>query len=239
MNPIFLKNIVRKRVPFSHDEDSQLRALVKKYGDKNWQLIASNMPSRSVRQVRERWQLFLNSNITKTKWLPSEDEVLVQKYAEFGPQWKLLEKFFKGRTSYNIRNRWISLERARTRNRAPLINNHDKQQIHNNNVDPEIPTFENIDEYFENLDDQNKDAENFPNENEVGANKNENEEGFFMNMPQSNNDNPLSLENESPKCRCTFMGNPTDDKTMSDMCTFLESCINYYDDGNIYFPKFI
>ena len=69
------------------------------------------MPNRSVRQCRERWNNNLSSNILKDKWSSKEDELLKQKYFEFGPKWKLLEKFFPGRTSYNIRNRWSCIVR--------------------------------------------------------------------------------------------------------------------------------
>ena len=99
----------RIRIPFSPDEDNQLRFLVKAYGEQNWYIIASQMPNRSVRQCRERWQLFLNSNVKHGKWTQEEDKILTEKYQELGPKWKLLESFFTGRTSYSIRNRWISL----------------------------------------------------------------------------------------------------------------------------------
>lgn len=100
-----------KRMPFKAEEDEKLRELVKKYGDKNWQLISTFMPNRSVRQCRERWNYNLASNVIKDKWSAEEDDLLIQKYKIFGPKWKILEKFFKGRTSYNIRNRWLCIVR--------------------------------------------------------------------------------------------------------------------------------
>ena len=100
-----------KRMPFKAEEDERLRELVQKYGDTNWKLISSFMPNRSVRQCRERWNNNLSSKILKDKWSPEEDELLKQKYYEFGPKWKLLETFFPGRTSYNIRNRWSCIVR--------------------------------------------------------------------------------------------------------------------------------
>ncbi|KAK8870710.1 hypothetical protein M9Y10_008597 [Tritrichomonas musculus] len=112
-----------KRMPFKPEEDQKLRELVEKYGDSNWNLISSFMPNRSVRQCRERWNNNLSSNILKDKWSPKEDELLKQKYYEFGPKWKLLEKFFPGRTSYNIRNRWACIVR--------LWNLYSRHSIHN------------------------------------------------------------------------------------------------------------
>ena len=105
------KTRVSKRMPFKAEEDEKLRELVKKYGDKNWQLISTFMPNRSVRQCRERWNYNLASNVMKDKSSAEEDDLLIQKYKIFGPKWKILEKFFKGRTSYNIRNRWLCIVR--------------------------------------------------------------------------------------------------------------------------------
>ena len=101
----------RFRIPFSKDEDERLRFLVKAYGENNWYLISNHMQNRTVRQCRERWQLFLSSKIKHEKWTKEEDDILLKKYAEIGPKWKALESFFEGRTSYNIRNRWISLSK--------------------------------------------------------------------------------------------------------------------------------
>ena len=106
------KNKPRSRTPFSKEEDSLLRSLVNAYGEHNWYAVAAQMPNRSVRQCRERYQLFLSGQIKKSKWTPEEDALLIRKHAELGSQWKTLEVFFNGRTSYNIRNRWISLSRG-------------------------------------------------------------------------------------------------------------------------------
>ncbi|OHT17038.1 Myb-like DNA-binding domain containing protein [Tritrichomonas foetus] len=96
----------QKRMPFKPNEDARLRELVEKYGDMNWAFVASQMPNRSVRQCRERWQNNLAAGVSKKKWTKEEDELLNAKYSEFGPRWKFFESFFPGRTSYNIRNRW-------------------------------------------------------------------------------------------------------------------------------------
>ncbi|OHT14495.1 Myb-like DNA-binding domain containing protein [Tritrichomonas foetus] len=112
MNKNVIQTTFRTRIPFSHEEDLKLRELVSIFGENNkWKLISAQMPSRSTRQVRERWQLFLSSNILKEKWSKEEDAILKEKYQEFGSKWKLLEVFFPGRTSYTIRNRWISLQK--------------------------------------------------------------------------------------------------------------------------------
>lgn len=105
----------RTRIPFTKEEDERLIALVNMFGIKdknNWYFIANNIIGRSPRQCRERYQLFLSDQIRKkAKWTKEEDELLISKYKLYGPHWKKMEQFFEGRTSYNIKNRFISLNR--------------------------------------------------------------------------------------------------------------------------------
>lgn len=110
----------RTRFPFSAKEDQLLMQLVKQFGtdDKiNWYIIAMHIEGRSARQCRERYQLFLCDGIKrKEKWTKEEDEVLLNKYSVLGPRWKKMEQFFQGRTSYSIKNRFISLIKQKNKN---------------------------------------------------------------------------------------------------------------------------
>lgn len=83
--------------------------------DINWTEIAKCMGDRTVRQCRERWTNSLCETIKKTQWSTEEDQLIMTKYNEFGPQWKLMEKFFPGRVQYDIRNRFTSLMKSRNR----------------------------------------------------------------------------------------------------------------------------
>lgn len=107
-------NKTRKRHPFSPKEDKQLSELVRIHGENvntAWELIANEMKGRNARQCRERYNLFLNDKIKKNvKWTKEEDDLLLSKFAFFGPHWKIIEKYFNGRTSYNIKNRFRSLQ---------------------------------------------------------------------------------------------------------------------------------
>lgn len=103
----------RTRILFTKNEDEQLKNLVKEYGDSDWALVAANMEGKTVRQCRERWLNNLSSSVVKSKWSEAEDNILKQKYMIYGPKWKKFEAFFKGRTSYNIRNRWNSISKSK------------------------------------------------------------------------------------------------------------------------------
>lgn len=103
--------VPKKRKHFSKEEDQKLRNLVEKYGTFNWKVISQEMGDRSVRQCRERWENNLSSSIIKNKWSKEEEELLQVKVQEIGQKWKYLQRFFPGRTQYDIRNHWSCLLR--------------------------------------------------------------------------------------------------------------------------------
>lgn len=96
----------RKRCPFSKNEDKKLLDLVQKYDTNkrsSWKYIAMQFTDRNARQCRERYNLFLKKgNRTKEKWTLEEDNLLISKFQIYGPHWKILEKYFRGRNSYII-----------------------------------------------------------------------------------------------------------------------------------------
>ena len=91
---------------FSPQEDEKLRRLVAIYGDKEWKLVAQKMPNRTTRQCRERYKSYLAPDIKNGPWTPEEDELLRQKYKEYGSKWSIIQSFFASRSDVNIKNRW-------------------------------------------------------------------------------------------------------------------------------------
>lgn len=126
----------KKRCPFSSQEDKKLLELVNYYGDENrytWEMISAHMNGRNSRQCRERYNLFLSDSIKKkVKWTKNEDEILLSKYEMLGPQWKKMEKYFVGRTSYSIKNRYNCLKNKKSK----------KQEIQNNERNDENDKFD-------------------------------------------------------------------------------------------------
>lgn len=98
-----------RRQLFSYEEDEQLKKLVEQFGDKDWKFIARKMPGRSTRQCRERYKNYLSPEIKNGPWTKEEDELLREKYNEYGPHWSSISKFFKSRSDVNIKNRWSAL----------------------------------------------------------------------------------------------------------------------------------
>ncbi|EAX88873.1 Myb-like DNA-binding domain containing protein [Trichomonas vaginalis G3] len=94
------------RSKFSRKEDEQLTYLVESIGDDlDWKAIASKMPDRTPRQCKERWTNYLAPNLDKSPWKEEEDQLLIKKYEELGPRWRLIAKSFPNRTEISVKNR--------------------------------------------------------------------------------------------------------------------------------------
>ena len=106
------------RVYFSKEEDDQLRRLVEANGTKNWSLIAEQMPGRDSEQCNHRWNHCLKYPDTKkgsfTHFTQEEDELLMQKFQEFGTKWTTIAKYFSGRIPTSLKNRYDQMLRKGT-----------------------------------------------------------------------------------------------------------------------------
>lgn len=104
----------RIRQKFNPDEDELLQKLVAQYGTNSWDIVASKMKGRNIRQVRERWSHYLCSKTAKRPWTPEEDALLLQKVQEFGTKWTKIITFFTDRTDIQAKTRWLRLTNRRT-----------------------------------------------------------------------------------------------------------------------------
>ena len=101
------KNITRFK--FSKEEDEKINELVKKFGQ-NWNMIQSHFgPTRTKRQLRERWINYLNPNYT-IKFTNDEDLYLLKLYSLYGPKWSFIAKTIGNKSSVCCRNRFGSLK---------------------------------------------------------------------------------------------------------------------------------
>lgn len=98
------KSGTRKR--FSTEEDVKLRSLVGKGRVTSWEDIARQMPDRSARQCRDRYQNYLRDSLVAFEWTDREDAVIREKYAELGPKWAQIANELPGRSENNVKNRW-------------------------------------------------------------------------------------------------------------------------------------
>ena len=107
---------------FTPEEDERLRQLVSVYGTNSWSTIASLMGNRNHRQCRERWKNYVDPSLKNEPWTYEEDHLLVEKYAELGPKWNKISKFFSSRSDNSIRNRWqLIIRQWERQNRQKMI----------------------------------------------------------------------------------------------------------------------
>eukprot|EP00960_Hanusia_phi_P041562 755055-Hanusia_phi.AAC.1 len=66
------------KAPWTPEEDEEVRKLVDKHGDKSWVLVASFLPNRTGKQIRERWHNQLDPNIMKGPWTEEEDMLIME-----------------------------------------------------------------------------------------------------------------------------------------------------------------
>lgn len=98
-----------KKVKFTRAEDIKLRDLVNKYSTNNWKIIAKELPPRTPRQCRERWNNYIDPNLSQEPWTQEEDEILMRIHDQFGNHWKQIESYLPNRSKNSIKKRWSAL----------------------------------------------------------------------------------------------------------------------------------
>jgi hypothetical protein len=95
---------------WTEEEDQLLREGVSKYPNQ-WSKIADMLPGRTDDQCAKRWRESLDPSIDRSEWTAMEDNLLMEKYDEYGSQWQKIAFFFDGRPGLHCRNRWRKLQR--------------------------------------------------------------------------------------------------------------------------------
>lgn len=104
-----------KRTKFLPEDDRRLKEIVARdsYGsekDIDWNVVAAEMGTKTPRQCRERYKNYLSPTLSNGAWTQKEEELLTQKYEEYGPKWAKMTPFFPGRSDVNIKNHWSSMQ---------------------------------------------------------------------------------------------------------------------------------
>ena len=92
----------------------------------NWSLISLEFANKTPRQLRDRYNYHLKSELKKGGWSEEEDRIISEQYKILGPKWKLISTFVAGRTAYDTRNRILSLEKKKKNSREEQTPIHDQ-----------------------------------------------------------------------------------------------------------------
>ncbi|CAK87741.1 unnamed protein product (macronuclear) [Paramecium tetraurelia] len=89
------------------EEDQLLLQLISQYGMK-WSKIAQIFKNRNSKQCRNRFINALDPNLKQNSFTQEEDQLIYQKYIEYGSKWSQISKFLMGRSDNQIKNRFYN-----------------------------------------------------------------------------------------------------------------------------------
>ncbi|XP_059293257.1 protein rough sheath 2 homolog [Lycium ferocissimum] len=100
---------MKERQRWRPEEDALLRAYVKQYGPKEWNLISKRMGKtldRDPKSCLERWKNYLKPGIKKGSLTPEEQNLVISLQAKYGNKWKKIANEVPGRTAKRLGKWW-------------------------------------------------------------------------------------------------------------------------------------
>ncbi|EAX90147.1 Myb-like DNA-binding domain containing protein [Trichomonas vaginalis G3] len=107
---------------FSEKEDTKLSKLVNRIGTSNWKKVSKQMKDRTARQCKDRWEKFLAPELNRGPFNTDEDNLILEKYEQFGPQWTKIASFLSKRSDVAVKARHKYLIRHNIKNTNEKIN---------------------------------------------------------------------------------------------------------------------
>ncbi|KAG9449576.1 hypothetical protein H6P81_009541 [Aristolochia fimbriata] len=100
---------MKERQRWQPEEDALLRAYVKQYGAKEWNLVSQRMGKtldRDAKSCLERWKNYLKPGIKKGSLTEEEQALVISLQAKYGNKWKKIASEVPGRTAKRLGKWW-------------------------------------------------------------------------------------------------------------------------------------
>ncbi|KAF5737168.1 transcription factor AS1 [Tripterygium wilfordii] len=100
---------MKDRQRWRAEEDTLLRAYVKQYGPKEWNLVSQRMNTplnRDAKSCLERWKNYLKPGIKKGSLTEEEQHLVIRLQAKHGNKWKKIAAEVPGRTAKRLGKWW-------------------------------------------------------------------------------------------------------------------------------------
>ncbi|NWH27273.1 SNPC4 protein, partial [Grus americana] len=114
-----------KKGPWTPEEDSMLLAAVKKYGERDWYKIRTEVPGRSDAQCRDRYLKALHCDVKKGKWSLEEEEQLIELVEKHGlGHWSKIASELPHRTGSQCLSKWKLMIGSKKKRSRPTKRRH-------------------------------------------------------------------------------------------------------------------
>lgn len=100
---------MKERQRWRPEEDAILRAYVRQYGPREWNLVAQRMNvalDRDAKSCLERWKNYLRPGIKKGSLSEEEQRLVIRLQAKHGNKWKKIAAEVPGRTAKRLGKWW-------------------------------------------------------------------------------------------------------------------------------------
>ncbi|KAF1616115.1 snRNA-activating protein complex subunit 4, partial [Eudyptes chrysolophus] len=114
-----------KKGPWTPEEDAMLLAAVKKYGERDWYKIRTEVPGRSDAQCRDRYLKALHCDVKKGKWSLDEEEQLIELVQKHGlGHWSKIASELPHRTGSQCLSKWKLMIGSKKKRSRPTKRRH-------------------------------------------------------------------------------------------------------------------